>query len=203
MPSHREPASHWQVLLPIRATPGKSRLGGVEDPTTYFARDTIAAARGSSLISTVTVVGREMAEADRVLADPGPGLSAAIEAGLQALDPALPVIVMLADLPSLRTSDLDQVLARCHGLHRAIVIDHSGLGTTMALSHTTAFTPRFGEGSAALFLGDGFVSVEAPRTARLDVDTPEDLQQALRLGVGPATAGWWKRTGAPSYTYCR
>lgn len=195
----------WQVLLPVRAEAGKSRLGVEfgEDPTEYFARDTLAAVRACTQVGSVTIVGRKMPEADRVVADPGGGLNAAITAGLNALDPHRPVVVMLADLPGLRTADLHSILEQAAPADRAIVIDHAGTGTTMALASTPQFTPLFGLDSAARFAAAGFTVLDAERSARLDVDTAENLQQVLRLGVGPATAAWWKRNGAASYVYCR
>jgi 2-phospho-L-lactate guanylyltransferase len=195
-------APRWQALLPVRDGTGKSRLGTGEDPTEFFARDAITAARGCTLIASITVVGRSLPDADRVVRDPGEGLNAAIAAGLAALDRELPVIVMLADLPTLRSEDLSRVIGAFSG-DLAIVSDHHGTGTTMALAATPDFAPLFGPDSAAKFTANGFRQIDAPDTARLDVDTADDLNRALRLGIGVATAAWWKRNGAASYTYCR
>lgn len=196
------PNERWQVLVPVRAESGKTRLGFSEDPTEFFARDAIAAVRASNLVHSISVVGRELG-ADQVITDPGGGLNAAILAGFALLNRNRPVVVMLADLPSLRTADFDAVITAAHDLDCAFVPDHTGIGTTMALSRTPEFTPRFGSGSAQHFRSDGFKELDAPASTRLDVDTSDDLQRALRLGVGPATAAWWKRNGAASYVYCR
>ena len=73
----------------------------------------------------------------------------------------------------------------------AFVADALGSGTTMvAAASTEHFTPRFGPGSRAAHQVGGaheVVEVDVP-TLRRDVDTPEDLREALELGVGGHTA---------------
>ena len=60
----------------------------------------------------------------------------------------------------------------------------------VAAASREAFTPRFGHGSREAHVADGLheiVEIDVP-TLRRDVDTPADLETALRLGVGVHTA---------------
>jgi 2-phospho-L-lactate guanylyltransferase len=72
---------------------------------------------------------------------------------------------------------------------RGFVPDHDASGTTLlAASAGLALAPSYGVGSQASHAGSGAVELPAGPGLRLDVDTPADLEAALRLGVGPATA---------------
>ena len=71
------------------------------------------------------------------------------------------------------------------------VPDAAGTGTTMLTAAAgTALDPRFGERSCAAHAASGAVRLSPADAAglRRDVDTEVDLWDALRLGVGPATA---------------
>jgi 2-phospho-L-lactate guanylyltransferase len=81
---------------------------------------------------------------------------------------------MLADLPCLRTGDLDVVLAHPD---RAFVADADGSGSTLLLAPAgSELRPYFGPGSARAHSRSGAVRVADELTSlRLDVDTTEDL----------------------------
>lgn len=190
-------AGSWTAVLPIRAASGKSRLG--DDLTEIFALDTIAAIRGARGIVRIITVGRSFTDVGvHSVDDPGQGLNSAIAAGMTAIDADTPLLVVLGDLPALRSGDVEQVLAQAADVERGIVNDHLGTGTTMVTSRRADFTPQFGPDSAARFRNDGFVQLQAPLSARLDVDTPSDLDRAIDLGVGSATHQWLQRNGAAS-----
>ncbi len=67
--------------------------------------------------------------------------------------------------------------------------DAAGTGTTVlaaAAGHRLA--PRYGPGSRDGHAASGAVEVDGDLRLRRDVDTPDDLRDALALGVGPRTA---------------
>jgi 2-phospho-L-lactate guanylyltransferase len=72
---------------------------------------------------------------------------------------------------------------------RAFVADSAGTGTTLlAAASPAALSPSYGPGSRARHLDGGAVELTGPPALRRDVDTPDDLRDALRLGVGTRTA---------------
>ncbi|MGN6252230.1 MAG: 2-phospho-L-lactate guanylyltransferase [Marmoricola sp.] len=189
------------LLVPVKAWPrAKSRLRveGVEASAlaAAFAADALAAALAATEVSEVVVVTDAEAfsvEGVRVLADRGDGdlnraLSIAAEE-IVAHRPGRAVAAMCADLPCLRSEDLDAAVAGAAG-RRAFLADADGTGTTllMAAPHTP-LDPRFGVGSAARHRASGALALDLPLASlRRDVDTDGDLAAALTLGVGPRTA---------------
>lgn len=160
------------------------------------ALDSLAAVQACPAVQRVVVVTSDPAvrtsAAGRceVVADPGGGLLPAVEAGLHLVPPTgQPAAVLLADVPALTPDDLTQALAAC-GLHdSAFVPDSEGTGTVLLASRDAhRLHPAFGVRSAQLHEAGGAVRLELdlPRLRR-DVDTWHALQQALALGVGPAT----------------
>jgi 2-phospho-L-lactate guanylyltransferase len=116
-------------------------------------------------------------------------LNAAIEAGAAALGG--PVLVLTADLPCLTTTGVQAVLDAadaCGG--SAFVGDAAGTGTTM-LAMRLGDRPAFGPRSRARHAAAGYealdIAGELGARVRRDVDTPVDLWDAARIGVGPAT----------------
>ena len=195
----------FTLLVPVKGAHGaKTRLGDVgsarrADLMGAFARDAIAAARRTSL-AEVVVVGdaaalRLVLEGIdvEVVADEGAGdLNAALRGAAGRLARAdRGLAVMLADLPCLRTSDLETTLsyAAAHA-RRTFVADAAGTGTTLLTAPAgTDLDPHFGPGSAAAHVASGAHPMSgALASLRLDVDTTEDLDRALGLGVGPETS---------------
>lgn len=190
----------FALLVPVKTlVNAKSRLRGFEDKVRRdlvraFALDVVTAAMQSPLISGVHVVTDEAGFADaareagcNVLPDRGDGdLNAALRAALEEVPPG-PVAALLGDLPCLIADDLSQALASASGA--GFVADAAGTGTTLlAASDHASFDPRFGPDSRAAHRAGGVpeVSLGVP-TLRQDVDTAEDLDLAILLGVGPHT----------------
>lgn len=190
----------FALLVPVKDGHGaKTRLGPVGDDRraalmAAFARDALTAALRSPLVD-VHLVGdpaalREIAEdlVVPILPDEGDGdLNRALRraaARVQREDRG--VAVMLADLPCLRTVDLETAL-RQPG--RVFVADAAGTGTTLLIAPPGVdLDPRFGTGSAARHAASGAEPATGDLTSlRLDVDTTDDLEAALRLGVGTNT----------------
>ena len=195
-------ALEYALLIPVKdGRAAKSRLGVGDDAEraqlmAAFARDAITAAT-AVLGTSVHVVGDADALAEvldgldvTVLPDEGDGqLNRALSRAWARLDrPDLGTAVLLADLPCLRPADLAAALA--DGGDRRFVADSAGTGTTLLVTPPgTDLDPRFGAGSALAHTESGARPVTAPLASlRLDVDTTEDLEAALRFGVGVHTA---------------
>lgn len=104
------------------------------------------------------------------------------------------VLACVGDLPALRPDSLRTVLAAAAAYERAHLPDAGGTGTTMLHSRGGPLLPHFQGRSAAAHESSGSVPLttalpgEAVPDARRDVDTETDLTEAVRLGLGPATA---------------
>ena len=194
-------APEYALLIPVKdARTAKSRLGVGDDRERAqlmeaFARDAITAATAVPGVQ-VYVVGDDALHAVleglevTVLPDEGEGqLNRALSrAAARLARPDLSTAVLLADLPCLRTIDLEAALA--DGADRRFVADAAGTGTTLlVVPPGEDLDPRFGPGSARAHLEAGGRALTAPLASlRLDVDTTDDLEAALRFGVGVHTA---------------
>jgi 2-phospho-L-lactate/phosphoenolpyruvate guanylyltransferase len=201
------------LLLPIKPLArAKTRLRGAADhgggdPAAHarlvvaLARDTIAAAAGASLvrravaICTDRLVCRILAEdgIETIADEPGGCLNCALRYGetlLRAADPTTVVAALPADLPALRSAELDCAVhdALVTG-GRAFCADQGRTGTTLLLALPGhPLDPRFGSGSAAAHRASG----ARPLTGhwpglRCDVDTAADLSRARELSLGRFT----------------
>jgi 2-phospho-L-lactate guanylyltransferase len=190
----------WAVVVPVkRLAAAKSRLRGVAADHTglvlAMAEDTVRAVLACSVVSGVLVVSDDAAVArtlgglgTRVVPDsPAGGLNAAIRHGAGVAGAGW-VAALAADLPALRPEELTEALSAARA--RAFVADASGTGTTLLVAPPgVGLDPRFGPGSAARHAASGAVPLAGNwPTLRRDVDTPVDLAEAERLGLGPATA---------------
>jgi 2-phospho-L-lactate/phosphoenolpyruvate guanylyltransferase len=206
-------ALSWGVVVPVKHRDvAKSRLAVLGDEgrralALAFAEDVVRAAAACPLVARVLVVTDDAGAAaalgavgaDVVPDEPDAGLNPALahgEALLRAGRRALGVAAVSADLPALRAADLAAVLARVRS--RAVVADAAGSGTTvLAAAPGAALDPRYGVRSLERHLASGAALLDAPPAARRDVDTPGDLREALRLGVGPSTAAVCGALGLP------
>lgn len=194
----------WTVVLPVKdLEQAKRRLAhdvGRWRPALAeaFAADVLDAALAVAEIARVLVVGgagispSELAR-PRVfqLPDAG-GLDAAVTSGLtraRADSPGCRVLVLQADLPCLRPTDLECLLSIAPTSRPGVLADADGLGTVaLTLPGRTTLTTAFGAGSLDRHLRAGAerIDLSAPRLRR-DVDTLAHLQDAIRLGVGNRT----------------
>jgi 2-phospho-L-lactate/phosphoenolpyruvate guanylyltransferase len=198
----------WSVIVPVkRPEVAKTRLSDVAGPrraalARAFAADTIAAALDCPAVAEVVVVTDD-AQAARDATDrgavvvtdaPDAGLNAALRHGAAIAvrrRPGAPVAALSADLPALRSDELADVLQAATAHPASFVGDVAGIGTTLyAVTDPTTFEPRFGGRSRAAHRASGAVEINQPGigTVRRDVDTPVDLWDAIRLGVGARTA---------------
>jgi len=196
----------WGAVVPVkRLDVAKSRLAAYGDPVRAelalaFACDVVTACLSCVSVSTVVVVtddGRAAAvlrELGAQVVPDGPdrGLNPALAHGARVVRAALPavgVVAVSADLASLRSEDLAAMLVGVPRGQRAFVADSDRLGTTLlAACAGVALLPSFGLHSRARHLASGAIELEAGEALRRDVDTPDDLGQALLLGVGRHTA---------------
>ena len=193
----------WTVIVPIRSwTTGKTRLGGDADVRGTLARaialDTVEAIVGCGEVGRVLVVTPDAevaADVARlgavVVPEPstpsGDPLNAAIDRA--AASTVGPVAVVLGDVPALTAADLAQVLRGAAAHPSAFVPDAEGTGTVLLAARSVdVLVPCFGPGSAVAHAATGAARLDAPDAVRRDVDTPQDADEARRLGVGPRTA---------------
>ncbi len=196
----------WSVVIPVKRLPdAKSRLAPLSGEhraalALAFASDTVVAATASPLVDAVFVVTGDQRVARRlgalgarILPDETPGgLNGAVESGrARALAeyPRRRVAALTADLPGLLAEDLTGALSAAPD-GRAFVADVPGSGTTLLLSdvHGT-LSARFGVDSRYAHEASGALLLSGVgRSLRRDVDTVEDLEDAVRFGVGAHTA---------------
>ncbi|MCU1665457.1 MAG: hypothetical protein JWR58_5522 [Pseudonocardia sp.] len=195
----------------------KSRLRGAADQgigdagaharlALALAHDTVAAVRAATrvrhllVISSDPVVAAELgAVGVEVVPDgPVPGLNMAYASGaalLRERDPAAAVGALQADLPALRPGELDDAVAAAAALFgsgragRAFCADADGTGTTFLLAApAVALDPLFGVGSALRHRESGAHPLAGDWPGiRRDVDTADDLREAMDLGLGDHT----------------
>lgn len=193
------------LVVPVKPLHvAKSRLRGDRPGPDHrrlvlaMTRDTVAAALGSSLVGRVLVVCSDPRTAavlrgdgvDVVPDTPASGLNTALTHGVAHLGHGA-VGALQADLPALTTTELDAALtAFLRSSWRAFCADRAGTGTTLLLAGPgVALDPRFGPGSAAVHAASGAVPLDGGwPTLRCDVDTEDDLAEAVRLGLGRHSA---------------
>jgi 2-phospho-L-lactate/phosphoenolpyruvate guanylyltransferase len=194
----------WVVLVPIkRFVDGKQRLGDRPDRAALaeaFARDTLDAVAGSSRVRMVLVVtddGRLVEDlrlpvAVTVVKQQAPGLNNAIATGLRVANDRWPdwgQTVLAGDLPALTSEDLERTMEIAEEVPLGLVADAQGTGTVMLTAQPgVPLLPAFGVGSAMRHRDLGHRLIRGTERLRRDVDTPEDLAIAIRLGVGRHTA---------------
>ena len=197
----------WGVVVPVkRLTYAKSRLSSFGDArrealALAFAADVVVTAtRCQDVLSVVVVTDDDIAAGllgglGALVVPDGPddGLNPALEHGAALLRKRYDgagVACLSADLPAARPHDLTAALGLVGPGARGFAADAGGSGTTLlAAGPGSPLLAAFGSGSRARHLASGAVELDVAAGLRRDVDTPDDLTEALRLGVGTHTAG--------------
>jgi 2-phospho-L-lactate guanylyltransferase len=203
------------ALKPL--TFAKSRLRTLAPPLRRrlawcMAYDTIGAL--AAALGLVVVVSEQPALQAK-LAPLGAGVVVVPEAGHQGINAALShgarevsrrgvlsVVASVGDLPALTPQSVQSVLAVSQAAERSFLADASGVGTTMLFAHKVNLDPRFQGRSAAAHRQSGAVALDDAllgrpvADARRDVDTEVDLADAVRLGLGMATAALFDPTAS-------
>ncbi|OBK74126.1 2-phospho-L-lactate guanylyltransferase [Mycobacterium sp. 1274761.0] len=196
------------VIAVKRLAAAKTRLAPVFSASTRegvvlaMMIDTIRAALAVPALQTVTVVTPDQVAAEaaqqlgaHVLADPTPEghrdpLNNAIAAASAVVRETTPNVVALqGDLPALQPQELAEAIAAARTYRRSFVGDRHGTGTSALFAFGVPLDPRFGADSAQRHRHSGAIELTGPWPGlRCDIDTPDDLLVARRLGVGAATA---------------
>ena len=194
----------WVVVVPVKELPvAKTRLSA--DPAERVA---LALAMATDVVSAalacadgVVVVTNDVAAAAslgdlgaRVVADVSDaGLNPALRDGARDARgwwPRHGVAALASDLPCVTPAVLGAALDEAASHDRALVADARGDGTTLLTARAgVELDPRYGTFSRHAHVTAGAVPLDADARLRRDVDTPDDLADAVRLGVGPATRG--------------
>ena len=199
-------AQPWGVVVPVkRLSVAKSRLAAYGDAgrrrlALAFAEDVVTAALACPLVVRVLVVTDDPEAAASLTAlgavvapdDTDDGLNPALAHGaelLRADRPELGVVTVSSDLPALHAADLAAVLGAVPPGGRGFVADAAGSGTTLlAAAAPAGLGPAYGGASAQRHAASGARRLPGTPALRRDVDTPEDLREALAIGVGARTA---------------
>lgn len=196
------------IVAVKRLAAAKTRLAPVfsaekrENVVLAMLIDTLNAAARVRAVRHITVITPDdaaaaaVAELDvEVLSDPTPEghpdpLNNAIAAAERVVaESASNIVVLQGDLPALQTQELTDAIAAARHHQRSFVADRLGTGTAALCAFGAAVDPRFGPDSAARHRRSGAIELTGAWPGlRCDIDTPEDLAVARRLGVGPATA---------------
>src|SRR5215472_9145942 len=186
------------VVIPFAGAEGKTRLH-----SSTRIRRALARAMFCDVLAACLPVGRtrvvtpdeEAADEAReagaeVVTDPGGGQGAAVQAGLEGVEPGR-ILVVNADVPCVVPHDLRSLLAATPAGALALVEALDGTTNALSLPAAAAFAPLYGPSSSDRFsahaasLGMEAVSIVLPNLAD-DVDTMEDLTR-LQLRAGPRT----------------
>ncbi|GAC1407276.1 MAG: 2-phospho-L-lactate guanylyltransferase [Mycobacterium sp.] len=202
-----EAADIGLVIAVKRLAAAKTRLAPIFSATTResvvlaMLVDTITAASAASALQSITVVTPDEVAAEasrelgaRALIDPTPAghrdpLNNAIAAAEAVVREETPNIVALqGDLPALQPQELAEAIAAARAYRRSFVGDRHGTGTSALFSFGIGLDPHFGADSAQRHRHSGAIELTGAWPGlRCDIDTPDDLLVARRLGVGAAT----------------
>ena len=202
-----EAADVGLVIAVKRLTAAKTRLAPVfsaatrESVVLAMLIDTINAASAVPALSAITVVTPDEFAADaarqlgaRVLADPTPdghrdplnNAIAAAEASMR--EETSNIVALQGDLPALQPQELAEAIVAARGYPRSFVGDRHGTGTSALFAFGVRLEPQFGADSAERHRHSGAIELTGAWPGlRCDIDTPDDLMVARRLGVGAAT----------------
>jgi 2-phospho-L-lactate guanylyltransferase len=195
------------IVAVKRLAAAKTRLAPVfsartrENVVLAMLVDTLTAAARVGSVQRITVITPDDAAAAaatelgaEVLSDPTPEghpdpLNNAIAAAEQVVAESVSNIVVLqGDLPALQTQELTEAIAAARQHQRSFVADRLGTGTAALFAFGAPLDPRFGPDSCARHRRSGAIELTGAWPGlRCDIDTPDDLAVARRLGMGPTT----------------
>ncbi|GAA4543619.1 2-phospho-L-lactate guanylyltransferase [Mycobacterium paraffinicum] len=196
------------IVAVKRLAAAKTRLAPVfsartrENVVLAMLIDTLTAAGRVGSLGSITVITPDEAAAAaatelgaEVLADPTPEghgdpLNNAIATAERAVGGFFPnVVVLQGDLPALQTQELAEAITAARHHRRSFVADRLATGTAALFAFGAPLDPQFGSDSSARHRRSGAIELTSAWPGlRCDVDTPDDLATARRLGVGAATA---------------
>jgi 2-phospho-L-lactate/phosphoenolpyruvate guanylyltransferase len=196
------------VIAVKRLTAAKTRLAPVfsaatrESVVLAMLVDTITAASAVPALHSVTVVTPDEVAAEasrslgaRVVVDPTPaGHSNPLNNALAAAETAIRsemsnIVALQGDLPALQPQELAEAISAARAYPRSFVGDRHGTGTSALFAFGVGLDPHFGPDSAQRHRHSGAIELTGAWPGlRCDIDTPDDLLVARRLGVGTATA---------------
>ena len=186
------------------------RLPDATELATAFLLDVVQAASRATRVAEVLVISPDTAVAtvlhnqssrflvqdhDPTRAPAVTGINQAITQAtlaIRATNPGTSVAAITGDLAALSSDSLDAALALADAFATTcFVADRQDTGTTaLLLPRGTWTAPQFGAGSATAHRAAGIreISDDVGLDLRTDVDTADDLAEAIDLGVGPNTA---------------
>ena len=204
---HRDEPGVGLIIAVKRLGAAKTRLAPVfaaetrERVVLAMLIDTITAASKVPALGSITVVTPDEDAAaaaaqlgTRVLTDPTPDghadpLNNAVNAAAAAVIGETPNIAALqGDLPALQSHELAEAIDAARAYPRSFVADRHGTGTSALFAFGVALDPLFGANSAAAHRNSGAIELTGAWPGlRCDIDTPDDLAAARKLGMGSAT----------------
>jgi 2-phospho-L-lactate guanylyltransferase len=199
------------VIIPIKPPQiAKSRLGSTlrqastAEFAAAFAKDVVAVTAHVANVDRVVAVTsdssltRELESSGaHVLSEPvllTGDLNAVLkfaQGEVLSQHPHCPIAIVTADLATIQPAALVVLLDSARQSEFGYVADHTGSGTSLLINRSgRAVTTEFGPQSASAHRALGFDDLTefADDSLRLDVDTPDDLERAIVVGLGPAAS---------------
>jgi 2-phospho-L-lactate guanylyltransferase len=182
-------------LAPMFSAPTRENIVLAMLVDTLTAATRVASVRRITVVTPDDVAAAAATELGaEVISDPTPDghsdpLNNAIVAAERAVSESTSNIVVLqGDLPALQTQELAEAIAAARRYERSFVADRPGTGTAALCAFGVPVDPRFGPDSSARHRRSGAIELTGAWPGlRCDIDTPDDLAVARRLGMGPAT----------------
>jgi 2-phospho-L-lactate/phosphoenolpyruvate guanylyltransferase len=182
-------------LAPMFSAPTRENIVLAMLVDTLTAATRVASVRRITVVTPDDVAAAAVTELGaEVISDPTPDghsnpLNNAIAAAERAVSESTSNIVVLqGDLPALQTQELAEAIAAARRYERSFVADRPGTGTAALCAFGVPVDPRFGPDSSARHRRSGAIELTGAWPGlRCDIDTPDDLAVARRLGMGPAT----------------
>ena len=184
--------TEWRALVPIKqGGNGKSRLASVLSPeqrdalALRMARHVLGELEKCWSVAEIAILSERSPEwwSGVWIEDRGQGLNAELAAWRRSVG-EVPVLIFHADLPLMRATEVDALLAVAAAQGIALATDRAGEGTNaLAICDGRPFEFRFGPASRSLHTAQADeLAVLAPLGLASDIDTPEDLAFARANG---------------------